>query len=319
MLSELKFVQGAVARKDLLPAMTHFAIENGFVRAYNGKLALCAPIAFNIDCRPKAEQLINAICQCDDTIHLSMSNSGRLRVASGDFKAFVDCLSEGGFDVQPEGERVDFDGARFIEALKAVEPFISEDASRLWATGVLFKDESVFATNNVIAVQYWVGTKVPFTVNIPRSAVDELLRINEAPLYAQVTETSMTFHYLDKRWVRTQLLGLEWPDIVQILNKDSNAQPVDPRLFEGLQKIKKFTDKFGRVYIEKGTLRTAGGADVDEGARYDIPGLAYEGIYNINMLLLLKDIATHVDFTHYPQPCLFFGGQLRGAIVGLKM
>jgi len=29
MLRELKFVQGAVAKKDLLPAMTHFAIEGG--------------------------------------------------------------------------------------------------------------------------------------------------------------------------------------------------------------------------------------------------------------------------------------------------
>ena len=45
MLKALKFVQGAVSKKDLVPALTHFRIENGTVRSYNGMLALCTPIS----------------------------------------------------------------------------------------------------------------------------------------------------------------------------------------------------------------------------------------------------------------------------------
>jgi len=44
MLKELRFVQGAVAKKDFVPAMTHFRIEKGTVRSFNGNLAICSPL-----------------------------------------------------------------------------------------------------------------------------------------------------------------------------------------------------------------------------------------------------------------------------------
>lgn len=88
MLKELKFVQGAVAKKDLLPAMTHFAIEGGHVRSYNGTLALSSPIPFDIDCKPKAGPLVQAIANCNDTVTLSMTPAGKLRIQSGKFWAF---------------------------------------------------------------------------------------------------------------------------------------------------------------------------------------------------------------------------------------
>jgi DNA polymerase III sliding clamp (beta) subunit (PCNA family) len=317
-LSELKFVQGAVAKKEFIPAMKHFAIENGFVRAYNGKLALCAPIAFNIDCKPEAAPLVNAITQCEDAIQLTMTDKGRLRIVSGNFKAFINCIQEDTPHVHPEGEEVKFDGDAMLRALKVVEPFISDDASRPWANGVLMRGQSVLATNNVTAVEYWTGAQMPITVNIPRAAVEELLRINEAPTHAQVTENSMTFHYPDKRWVRTQLLTTEWPEF-KFFEQENKPTPIDKRLFDGLEKLKRFVDKSGRVYIEQGTLRTVAADSMDDGARYDVPGLACEGIYNIDMLMLLKDIATYADLTRYPQPCFFYGENLRGAIIGMRM
>jgi hypothetical protein len=37
------------------------------------------------------------------------------------------------------------------------------------------------------------------------------------------------------------------------------------------------------------------------------------------MLKLLEGVATHADFTRYPNPTLFFGDRLRGAIIGMRM
>ena len=42
MLAELKFVQGAVAKKDFIPSLTHFEIKDGMIKGLNGSLALCA-------------------------------------------------------------------------------------------------------------------------------------------------------------------------------------------------------------------------------------------------------------------------------------
>lgn len=315
MLRELRFVQGAVAKKDFIPALTHFVIEGGEVRGYNGMLALCSPIPFDIACKPKADMLVRAISNCDDTVQLTMTPAGRLSIRSGKFRALVDCIEGETPHATPEGERVELDGAALLEALKAVAPFIGDDASRPWSNGVLVSRASVFATNNICLVEYWLGKEFPLCVNIPRSAVKEMLRIDEAPVAAQVTDHSVTFHYADKRWVRTQLLSTEWPDIARVLNRESNALPLDRTLFEAIGKVKSFVDKMGRIYFNNGFISTH--ADSAEGACFDVPSIVEGGLYNVEMLALLEHGIERIDWALYPGPCMFFGGRMRGAIIGM--
>ena len=317
MLKELKFVQGAVSKKDFLPALTHFRIQNGTVRSYNGIMALCTPIPLDIDCTPKAETLVKAIGHCDDTVTLSITPTGRLSVRSGSFKALVDCVQEETPHVLPEGELVSINGEDLLKAFDTIYPFIGDDASRPWTNGVLLDGQSAFATNNVTLIQYWVGTEFPKTCNIPRACIKEMLRIGEPPTGAQIAESSITFHYSEGRWIRTQLFSTEWPDINKILNIESKSMlPMDDRIFMGLEKIKPFVDKTGRVFMKCGYLSTS--HVPDEGAEYYVPDMQEEGIFNIEMLQILKGVVSTIDFSLYPKPCPFMGERLRGVIVGMR-
>lgn len=316
MLADFKFVQGAVAKKDFLPALTHFMIENGTVRGYNGTIALSTPVPLDIACKPKAEALVRAISNCTDTVQLSMTKAGRLSVRSGSFKAFVDCVDGETPHVMPTGQRADVDGAALIAGLAAIQPFIGEDASRPWCNGVLLHGQSVFATNNVIVAEYWAGRTLPISVNLPRMAVRELLRIGDPPAWAQYDENSVTFHYPEGRWLRTQLLPADWPNLSRILDQESAQAPVPEGLFDALSVVRSFVDKLGRVFFREGHVCTH---EVEgEGASYDVPGLTTAGVYNVEMLSLLQGIAKTIDLTAYPKPCLFTGERLRGAIVGMK-
>lgn len=317
MLRELKFVQGAVAKKDLLPAMTHFAIEGGHVRSYNGTLALSSPIPFDIDCKPKAGPLVQAIANCNDTVTLSMTPAGKLRIQSGKFRAFVDCIDGETPHVMPEGDHVNLDGEQLLEACKTLAPFVGNDASRPWTNGILLRGQSAFATNNVCLVEYWIGSQTPFTANIPMAAIKEMIRINEAPTHAQRTDNSITFHYTDGRWIRSQLYSTDWPDLSKVLDRQSNPSDMDSRLFEGLEVIKPFADKLGRAFFHGEAVKTH--IDEGEGASFDMVGFPFEGVYQIEMLKLLKDVAQKIDFSTYPNPCLFYGDRLRGAIVGMRL
>lgn len=320
MLDQLRFVAGAISRKDLIPAMSHFVIQDGFARSYNGALALCAPIPFSLNCKPKAAPLIHAIDKCTETIQLSMTAAGKLRINSGPFKAYIDCIDEDAFHVQPEGQEILFDGKALLDALEVLEPFIGDDASRQWSNGVLLKGHSAFATNNVIAVEYWLGdTELPFEVNVPKAAITEMLRIGEPPLTAQLDKNSISFHYADKRWIRSQLLDVAWPDINHILGGKNDAKPIDARLFPALDSLKPFTDKIGRVYISSNCIRTITDENDEQGASVELTGITWSGIYQIDMLKLLDGVATLADFDLYPSPCIFYGNRIRGAIVGMKM
>lgn len=319
MLAALKFVQGSVAKKDFVPELKHFLIEDGRVSGFNGVLALSSPIPFNIACKPSAQPLIKAIGNCEDTVLLSLTPAGKLTVKSGKFKVHVECIQGETMHVKPEGVMVDIPGELFYEGIKAVAPFIGEDASRKWAQGVLIKERSLFATNNVTLVQFWLGVDFPCELNIPLPAIKEMLRIKEAPLRAQIADNSITFHYSGDRWLRTQLYSLtEWPDLGRILNTPNEPTPIHEELFTGLDVIKPFVDPMGSVFINNGVITTVSGDAADEGASYEVPGMINEGIFNIEMLALLKGVATHVDWTLYPKPCLFSGGRLRGAIVGMR-
>jgi hypothetical protein len=287
------------------------------VRAYNGALALSSPISVDLDCVPKAEALVKAIGQCDDTITLSMTPGGKLRIVSGPYKAFVDCVEGETPHVEPAGQEIYFDGEQLLNAVKILMPFVGDDASRPWTNGILLRGQSAFATNNVMLCEYWLGTEVPFVVNIPRAALKEMIRVNEPPTHVQLEQGSITFHYSDQRWIRTQLLVTTWPELTEILDKPSDAVAVDQRIFDALEKLKGSADGVGRVYIKDEVMSTSPNAG--EGATYDVPGLMMEGCYQIHMLERLKGVATHADFSLYPKPSLFFGDRLRGAIVGMAM
>ena len=320
MLEALKFVRGAVSKKDYQPALTHFLIGNGEVKGYNGTIALASPISLDIRVMPDAIPFVKAIerCQHEPTV-IHITPGGKLSVRSGPFKAVIDCSEDTHVldAILPEGEDVAF-APGFLKALETLEPFIGNDASRPWATGILLRGASAYATNNIIVAQYWIGTDLP-EVNLPEAAVSELLRIGEEPIRIRRTERSMTFHYEGGRWMRTQLLNVDWPDLGPILDVvvSEDLQPLPAGFFEAVDNLRPFIKKEGngRLYFRKGEITTS--PNEGEGASYEIEGLPERGAYAADQLLLLQDRAEIIDLKTHPIPCPFQGPNLRGVIVGM--
>jgi DNA polymerase III sliding clamp (beta) subunit (PCNA family) len=316
MLKELKFVQGAVAKKDFVPAMTHFRIEKGTVRSFNGHMAICSPIALDLECTPKAESLVKAISNCEETVMLSLTEKGRLKVQSGRFRAFIETIEGDTPHLEPSGKIVEINGAALLDSFQKISSFVGNDAARPWTNGILLRGQSAFATNNVCLIEYWLAIDIPFVVNIPGTAVKEVIRVDEPPSHLQLDDNSVTFHYTGGRWIRTQLYITQWPDISKVLDQPSAPVPVDPRLYQALDSLAQFSDELTRVHLKDGILRTH--MEDEVGASYEVDGLGITGLYQIKMLRLLEGVAETADFTRYPNPVLFFGHNLRGAIVGMR-
>lgn len=316
-LTTLKFVRGAISTKNLLPELKHYIIKDGRVCGFNGQLALSAPIDFDVSCAPLAGPLVSAIGNCGNVTTLRLTDIGRLRVESGKFKAFIDCVPLQEVQIQePYGDVIAFDGAHLMTAIEKLKPFIGNDASRTWTNGILLRGSSAFATNNVCLAEYWIGSPMPHTVNIPLAAIKEIERIGEAPSHAQLNEDTITFHYASGSWLRTTLYDTNWPDLSKVLGMESTPVAIPETLFEAIENVKPFIEKDQRIYFRNGSVCTTTSDDV--GASYEVEGLAPEGIYNINMLNLLKGVADKADFTRYPAPVMFYGDRLRGAIAGQR-
>ena len=317
MLSSLKFVKGAVSRKDFIPALTHFRIRDSRITGYNGKLSLSAPIALDVDCCPKADKFVKAIDACEGTAAMNLTPTGKLSIRSGKFRGMVDTLEVDVYpEVEPEGVPVEITGA-LLPALSTMYGFTGEDASRPWAAGILFNGDSIFATNNTIVAEYWLGYHFPFRVCVPRYAVKEMIRIGEEPIGLRMSAKSMTVYYSGDRWLRTQLNSTEWPNAAEMLETrgaGGSGDPVPEGFFEALETLEPFVDEQKRVYFQDGRIATA----TEEGTTVDVPGVHGEGKYNVSTLLLLQDVATHIDFAAYPAPCGWRGKMVRGLIVGMR-
>lgn len=318
LLKNLKFVRGSVAKKDILPALTHFRIESGRVQGYNGRIALSAPIAFDVNCTPKAIPLINAIDKCQEAVVFSLTPSGKLSVKSGAFRSYIECVEGPTPHVNPSGKTVNVNGQSVLNALTTLEPFISNDASRPWANGVRFDGQSAFATNNVIAAEFWLGEPFPMSVTIPREAVREIIRIGEAPVAFQMADNSLTCHYEDGRWIFCGLLEGSWPDLRRVLDLPyTNLEVIPEQFFQGLDALKPFVDQYGRVILEPGIMRTHQEGSED-GACVDCDWVKAKSTFAIQMLEKLNGVAQTLDLSSYPKPCPWQGECVRGAIIGLR-
>jgi len=323
MLDAIRFVQGSVAKKEFLPSLTHFVIENNTIRGYDGVIALCAPIALDLECKPKAEPFFKAVQACgDEGLALAMTPTGRLSVKSGKKRFLVDCYPEDNTPhAKPDGDHVHHlsDGKAFYDALETIAPFIGNDASRPWSNGVLIDGPQMYATNNIVLTNIWHGGNFPHKVCVPAKCVKEILRVKQPPIKLQLGTSAITFHFEDGRWIRTQLISTDgWPDIGRVLDRHCTENPtaVDPALFDALRTIKPFVNAMSTVYMQDGVVTTTL-AD-ESGATVEVASVKHKGVFGLEMLLLLEGVAQNIDWAAYPAPCLWFGKKLRGAIVGQR-
>lgn len=320
MLSALKFVKGAVAKRDFVPALTHFRINAGTVRGFNGTLGLCSPIEVDLDCAPNAQQFIKAIDACgDQTISLHMDKA-RLVVRAGRFKTHVDCMDAANFpQIEPKGERVEMSGT-LLPALQALEGLIAIDASRPWACGILFDGEVAVATNNIVLAQYWTGFEMPRRLNLPAQAVAELVRIGEEPLACFLDGERIIFDYGEGRWLSSQLLVSQWPDVNAVIDRaavELLPEAVPEGFFEALAEIAPFSGDTQRVHFAEGVISTS--KTDGEGTQIEFSEMPSTGCYNVNQLLRLKGIAETINFSAYPLPVYFQGERTRGIILPFKV
>jgi len=313
--SALNFVKGAVAKKDFLPALTHFHIGHGRILGFNGVIAISSPIPLELEVCPKAIPLIKAINQCGETTKLNLTPTGKLSVTSGKFRSYIECLPAETFpEVFPEGESIEIpDG--FLAILGALRPIIAEDASRPWARGILFDGGVARVTNNIILIEKWTGMSFPFPINLPKEAIDEILRIGEEPQTAQVSDRSITFRYPEDRWLRTQLYPADWPNVEQLWGGEHTLSELPEGLWAGIESIMPFLESEGRVYFLEDGIGSS--LAPDSGASYavDVPA---GGCFSAAHLALLKPLANKIDFSSYPKPCYFTGDKLRGVISGMR-
>lgn len=323
MLQELLFVRGALAKKDLLPVLTHFRLYQGRIQGGNGRVAIDIPCPSigDLDILVPGERFLKAVDACDGEPELSITKGERLSVKRGSFRAYLPLLEPEAYPLEYlDGHPVVTDGS-LLDVFKRLGPFVGEDASRPWACGILLDSGQAYATNNIsLAVMPSPWSSFNESVVIPGYAIAEILRIGQEPKEIRLVEgQSASFEFDNGGWLKTTLIDLPWPDLTRLLDITScRWTQVDiSDLRAAISRVLPFCSDPDQpqVYFGPEGIRTPDGTMSAQMEGIVLP----LGRWRVEPLQAALGEAIRIDLSQWPGPCPWEAeGGLKGLIIGLK-
>jgi len=192
-----------------------------------------------------------------------------------------------------------------------------EGAQRVALAAVCMAGPTVMATNGFVVVEAWHGCDLPPFMLIPKLAIAALLKIEKKLIGFGCSDRSVTFHFEDGAWLKSQCYIDGYPNVQRVLERP-NVGPmleVPAGLFEAVNQLAPFANndhvRFCTDKVEAVTLDR-------DGAEHDVEGVIEGSSFAVKSLQMIATIATHLDTVTNDRCAYFIGDKLRGAIAKVK-
>ena len=200
----------------------------------------------------------------------------------------------------------------FIDRLKLIAPFMSDDASRPWSMSVKISNGYMYATNNITVVR----TKLDYPFNdvlLSSELVTELLRIGDKPSNFTSAEKDSFFGYSNGAWIKGQTPAGEWPNLEQlfVFDKDEQLRTIPGDLKKAVEKLEHFAENGIIRFTEDGVF--AGHEDDASVDGFKLQEIAF----HVTPLLAMLQVASHWDLTATPPE--FIGKDIEGRICNVSI
>jgi len=323
-LSEALAFVSVACNKDDLPWQEHIVFHNNYVIATNGQISAGHPVAESLTCCPQFDRLRAAINKCKSSLSIAELQSGKLSIAGDKLRALVDCLPIDQFPftapdaiaTKPDGEPALLDD-RLKFAFSVCGQVVSENGIRMVECSLLLENNICTATNGKVLIQYKHGIELPPNLIVPKLFASLVCKV-KSPLYAFGFEPgrSITFHFENGAWLKTLLYEDKYPEVSVILDNPSNPKPITPEFFDAIETVAGFNPQ-GVAIVKKGKI-TSHETD-DAGAQFELEGVEAGLCFDGEQAKSISGATTSIDMTTYPDRAFFFGDNMRGVILGVRL
>jgi hypothetical protein len=303
----------------------YIRISAGYAVAFDGTVAAGFPVEEELTVFPHAKRLHDALAKCGVELTVAVMPNGHLSVKGGKSRFVIPALSDGSVmpPVWPDPNIAVISDV-IKEGFRALKILAKDKAEHLVEASLLLQANTMVATDRNVLFEFWHGIDLPPSLVIPRSFADAVIK-QEVPLIGfGYGSRSITFWYENGAWIRTQLYQEKYPDYLRIIDVPSYPVPCPPELFEAIETIASHSDA-DTVLIWTGRVTT--NREDEKGAQYEVEGIEITpdkgGLpFRAFSPSLLKKIKPHcetVDFNTHQDKAFFFGGMIRGAIMGKRV
>lgn len=315
-LEKLRFISLAQSETGA-PNQTHCHFNGNTLIAYDGIIAAGIMLTDNMpDCCPNTYQLIHALERASDVSAMTFENNS-ITIKTNKFKAIVNCIPTTDlFPVFPDTGQYPL-GDDFRRAANLASIYTKEGAQTVVAASVMLRNGSIVGTNGVAIIEVAHGFAMPPGLIVPMTFVTALDKIKKPIQSFGFSDTSLTIHFQDNSFLKTQLYSEPWPNIDLFLAYTETAHYIDvpKEFFPAIKSVAPFSDDT-RVYFNENLIKSNRNEGV--GAEYIVKGVPADHSYNIKNLMVLSDIITKIDFTGNERVTCFMGDKLRGVLAKSK-
>jgi len=318
LLEAITFVN--VATNDAQEFQKYGRFAAGWLVAFDGSIAAGFPIEEDLAICPHLARLKDAVAGAGATLALTAHENGRLGVNGAKARFTVPCLPGSSlFPVMPDPQVAVLNDALKI-GFAAVVALAKEDADTIHEQSVLLRANTIVGCNGQLAMEYYHGIDLPPNLAIPHKAAKAIAKM-QRPLtgFGWDEGRSVTFYFDNGAWIKTQVMGGEWPDIDKVLDSPAYTTPCPEDLYEALNTIVSFSDD-GAVHFHDDKLKTTYGnteAGAVQGAAYDVPGLTKGHSFSAKLLKLAQPAAVEIDYTTHADRMILHNvaGNIRGVLM----
>lgn len=326
LLERVKWITDAIASQDLgLQGLNCYLIRNGNIHANDGRMTVGTPFPFEgPDVLVPAEQFEKILVNKPEGNFSWEREEDRLVLKRGRFKGRIKTMPIDSWVMPtdlPLGLTPIPDG--FIEGLRALLPFISENATKPWATCVGVIGDYLYASNNIAVARVLCPTYLEAEeFLLPRWVVEFIVKREEGLTAWLADENRVTFLWEDGSWMRSQLIMDKYPPVQTILDKyfqgDVDVE-ITPEWRKVIRRIAKIADDpVIRLRPEECAGSTGEVLAVEDEGGAPVPEGLTETVWDLRYLEPVIAVATHWNPRTYPSPAPWRGGNIEGIIAGRR-
>lgn len=316
LIEALKFVSLA-QNKEGPPGETHCVINGGRITALGSVFAAGHLIEDDLSACPHTARLLESLKKCGANLSITQLDSGRLSIKSDRFKAFIPCIPFGTLvQMEPDAPCADIDD-RIKAGFEMVAPILSETAQHAHFAAALLQAGSIVGTNGHLLLEYWHGIDLPPGLLVPKATLHAISKVPKKLARFGFSQHSATFYFDDDSYIKTQLFSGGYPDHNVIFPDNVNPWPLPEGFFAGIHKIQSLSDD-KIVYFDESGLFVKD-AQKNQAGAYEVQGLKAGLAFNMDYLTIVEESFKNVDFEAGRGKAVFFGGNVRGALMGINV
>lgn len=313
-------IKGARASKDFGNYANYFLLTNGTIRCYDGCMsasAICKEID-GIKRLVPGDEIEKLIGRLDGAISIT-EDERSITIKAGRMRGRIQTLEPDQVLIPAPEAEFKTPPPTLVDAMRTARPFIADVAAQPWGTALCVRYEAVMATNNISLIEVAVPglvTDQESDILLPFASVDFVLKVDSYLTGVIWEQNYAAFLWADGTWMRTQLIGGNFPpNIVNLLTQVQPQQPL--KLTPDWRAAYRAVAEISENIVTFEAARIIGGAgksSVDHVV--DDIGLSKPVYFNPKFATPVVAAATAWDLEAFPKPIPFVADGVRGLLVG---